>query len=225
MNPVGPEEPSVYWRRRAVVGVGLLVALLILWWLFSSVFGSDGDAGDQQTPQGTVSSAPPTPAASPAPTSPTPTAQAPASATAKAQAPAAKKAPRCPDAAIAVVVTPAARNTEVGDGMKLTMAVTNTGSEACRRDVSLANNEIRVVSGRVLVWSSNYCKGTEDGPSVKEGTVTLSPDESWKTTVKWPGKVTAATCPEDQPTAKAGTYRTLGSNGDRRSAEATFTLG
>ena len=26
INPVGPEEPGVYWRRRLLVGLGVLVA-------------------------------------------------------------------------------------------------------------------------------------------------------------------------------------------------------
>lgn len=244
-NPVGPEEPSVYWRRRAIVGVGLLVALLLLWWLFSAVFGSD-EPDDQQPPPTSPTSAPAT-AGSPA-GSPSPTATASAKAAAQAtEGPtpdetgsatekkakdldevegraAAKKPQRCRDSDVSVAVRPAQRAGEVGAGMKVTLVITNQGATTCRRDLGDANNEIRVVSGRVLVWSSNSCPGVADGESAKAGVVTLKPEQAWSTTVRWPGKVTSLRCPPEPPTAKPGTYRAIGANGDVRSAESRFTL-
>jgi hypothetical protein len=43
VNPVGPEEPSTYWRRRAAVIVGLLVVLWLGWWLLQAAFGSNDE--------------------------------------------------------------------------------------------------------------------------------------------------------------------------------------
>ena len=125
---------------------------------------------------------------------------------------------------MSVVVTPADRDVEVGAGVKLTMTVTNEGSATCRRDLGNSANEVQVVSGRVLVWSSNYCQDSQDGESAKAGVVTLKPGKSWSTVVTWPGKVTLAGCPAKQPTAQAGTYRAVARNGDKRSAESVFVL-
>jgi hypothetical protein len=229
LNPVGPEEPSVYWRRRAIIGVGLLVVLWLVWWLFSSVFGGTSAPEDQQVPPPT-SSAPASPRPSPS-SSPSPSASAKPQAKATSSSPsptakakAAPKPARCGDGDILVAVAPAQRTGEVGAGMKITMTVTNTGVQACRRDVGDPANEVRVVSGRVLVWSSNFCRGTTDGRSEKAGVVTLKPKESWSTTVRWPGKVTLSSCPATQPVAKAGTYRAQGINNSRWSRESTFTL-
>ena len=43
MNPIGPEEPSTYWRRRAIVVVGLLAAIWLVWWLLGTAFGGSGE--------------------------------------------------------------------------------------------------------------------------------------------------------------------------------------
>ncbi len=35
INPVGPETPTVYWRRRLLAALGVVVFLIFIWWLIS----------------------------------------------------------------------------------------------------------------------------------------------------------------------------------------------
>lgn len=44
VNPVGPEDPSIYWRRRAVVGVALLFLVWLAWLVVSTLIGGSGEA-------------------------------------------------------------------------------------------------------------------------------------------------------------------------------------
>ena len=34
MKPVGPEEPQIYWKRRAIVAGIVVVGLILLWAVF-----------------------------------------------------------------------------------------------------------------------------------------------------------------------------------------------
>jgi hypothetical protein len=209
INPVGPEEPSTYWRRRAFVVVGLLLALWLLWLLVSIALGSNDETPDA------VPSPTPTPGLSASPGAGASTApQASASAS-----PSVAAAGPCRNGDIQVAVGTASPSTGVGAGMGLTMTVTNSTDEACDRDVGPGANELRVTSGSVLVWSSDFCN-----PSTEEDTTTLEPGGEWSTSITWPGAVTAEDCPADQPTAQPGTYRVVARNGTVESEPVTFTI-
>jgi hypothetical protein len=112
-----------------------------------------------------------------------------------------------------------ASSTTVGSGLTLSLNVENTGSAACTRDLGAGANEIRVTSGSVLVWSSDFCN-----PSDASDVVTLAPGEGVTTSVTWPGTVTAEGCPADQPTAQAGSYRVVARNGAVESEPVSFTV-
>jgi hypothetical protein len=217
INPVGPEEPSTYWRRRALVVVGILVVIWLLWLLVSLAFGSDDDS--------------PSPAASPTP-SPVASESAEPDASASPQAdpsasasPSASPSPNavasgpCRNGDIEVVAGTASDSAPVGSGLGLTMTVTTTGDEPCARDVGAGANELRITSGSVLVWSSDFCS-----PSTDSETTTLEPGTGWSTSVSWPGTVTAEDCPANQPAAQPGTYRVVARNGKVESEPVTFTV-
>lgn len=214
MNPVGPEEPSTYWRRRAIVLVALLVVLLLMWWIIRAVFGSDPESptdGATPSPDSSASaSSAPTPTASPSGSAVAATTSTGDSSQAVA---------RCADADIDVVLKAASRSTAAGAGLRLTMTVVNTGVNPCRRDVGAGANELLVTSGSQVIWSSDAClvgKGSDS--------VTLKPSKPWATTASWPGKVTGRACPAEQPVAKAGTYRVQGRNGSVQSAVVRFSV-
>ena len=220
MNPVGPEEPSTYWRRRAAVIVGLLVVLWLGWWLLQAAFGSSDEPSaeapsptpsfgltmsaspDGEPTQGAVD---PSASGSPAATdsaSPSPSASA-----------------SCLDSDITVTAATASASTSVGGGMALTLTVTNTGSQACNRDVGAGANELRITSGSVLVWSSDFCN-----PSDATDLQALAPGTPFTTSVTWPGTVTAQGCPADQPQAQAGSYKVVARNGAVESEAVSFTV-
>lgn len=209
-NPVGTEEPSTYWRRRAVVIVGLLVVLWLAWMALHAVFGGD-DPADGASPGPTASPAASTPAAT---TSPSPAGSASGSPKPTATTPEA-----CSDKDISVTVTTSSPSTAVGSGMGLTLTIKNTGSAPCTRDIGAGANELVVTSGSVLVWSSDYCN-----PSTDADVQTLDPDKAWTSTVKWPGTVVSKKCPADAPVAVAGSYKAAGRNGDVDSKKVAFNV-
>lgn len=226
INPRGPEEPSTYWRRRAVVLVVLLVVLWLLWMLFSAALGSnDEPAADSPspTPSFGLTISPDPSASSPEASDPEASAS-PDSASASASAsptpsPSPSATGACRDGDIEVVAGTSAASTTVGAGLGVSMTVTTTGSAACTRDVGAGANELRITSGSVLVWSSDFCN-----PSDASSETVLEPGTPWSTSVTWPGTVTAKSCPADQPTAQPGTYRVVARNGTVESEPVVFTV-
>jgi hypothetical protein len=214
MNPVGPEEPSVYWRRRAIVVVALLVVLWLAWMLVRAAFGGGGDqpaAAPGDEPSAGISASP-DPSVSPAPAS-SPAAGASGSPSVSPGATA------CADDVIGVTATAAASSTGVGAGLALSMTVTNTSEAACTRDVGAGANELRVISGPALVWSSDFCN-----PSSDDDVQVLEPGQPWTTTVTWPGTITPEGCPSDQRQAQPGSYQVIGRNGAVESEPVAFTV-
>lgn len=57
INPVGPEEPATYWRRRILVAVAVLIALVVVMFVMKSCSGGT-DPVAQPTVQPTQSAQP-----------------------------------------------------------------------------------------------------------------------------------------------------------------------
>jgi hypothetical protein len=106
-----------------------------------------------------------------------------------------------------------------GDVIGYTLTVTNTGSAACNRDVGAGANELRITSGSVLVWSSDFCN-----PSKAKDIQALEPGKPFTTSATWPGKITKKGCPADQPTAQAGGYKVVARNGAVESEPVAFAI-
>ena len=224
MNPVGPEEPSTYWRRRAAVIVGLLVVLWLGWWLLQMAFGSnDGTpaASPSESPSfGLTMSPSPDDDASAGAADPSASAAPSASGSASpSPSPSPSASAACVDSDIAVAVATASATTTVGGGMGLTLTVTNTGSAACNRDVGAGANELRITSGSVLVWSSDFCN-----PSKAKDVQALEPGKPFTTSATWPGTVTEKGCPANQPQAQAGGYKVVARNGSVESEPVAFAV-
>ena len=154
MNPTGPEDPSVYWRRRLLVGLGALVVLIIFFLLLRSC------------------SSDPEPVATPVPT---PTVVEPSSSAS------AVPAGSCSDADIAVAVEPKdSTSFPTGTPITFTMQIKNTSSEACDRDVGTLPNTVLVETGGGQVWSSDDCSppGSEDIKTMDPGEV-LEVNATW----------------------------------------------
>ncbi len=198
INPVGPEESSTYWRRRAIVLVALLVLLVAGFLVGRALLGGD-DQGATPSPTGSQ-----TPGAGES--TPDPAASA-------------GGVPACAESAISVTAAPAAASTKVGAGMKLTMTIENTGKTACSRDVGAAANELQVTSGSVLVWSSDFCLAPGEAD-----VAVIDPGQQYSSTVDWPGTVVSEECPSSPPNAEAGAYKVTGRNGDITSQPVTFEV-
>jgi hypothetical protein len=198
----------------------LLVVLVLFLMLLRSVF----DGGDEQgagapspSPSFGISLTPePEPSAAPG-ASANPSAAASPEASQPAS-PGPSAAP-CADASLSVAVRTAKASAPVGEGMGLTMTVTNTGTTTCTRDVGAGANELKVTSGDVLVWSSDFCNASS-ATDLQQ----LEPGEAWSTSLAWPGTVVDKTCPTAAPVAQPGSYRAFARNGGLESEAAPFTV-
>ncbi len=204
MHPVGPEPASVYWRRRIVVILGVLVVLALLWWLIS--LGG--------------SSAPVASSTSPAP-SPTMTTAAPSPSGSPSASPSASvSGAPCLDSDITVTVTTAQQTYPVGGPVEFVMKISNTGTTACARDVGPAANTFTVTSGGFDVWSSDAC--TDPGESQEEE---IPAGEAFAVKGTWDGTVTANGCGASATPAQAGAYQVEATNRTVTSDPISFSLG
>jgi len=218
INPVGPEQPSTYWKRRAVVVGAIIVVLLLLWLLVRvALGGNDETAADAPSPEQSFGlSMSPEPQTSQG-ASAAPSASAGVPSQSVTASPSATTA--CQDQDVTVTAGTSGQSTAVGAGMGLSMTVTNTGTTPCVRDVGSGANELRVTSGSALVWSSDFCN-----PSTAKDEQTLDPGEKWSTSITWPGKIVDKSCPADPEIAQPGNYQVVARNGEIESEAVSFVV-
>lgn len=196
LNPVGPEPASVYWRRRIVVVLGILVVLFLLWMLIKPSGSAEPAAASSPSPLPTLATTSPSPVPS-------------VSATSAA----------CEDTNIEVTVTSDQSAFSLGSPATFVMKITNNGSIPCTRDVGPAANTFTVTSGGFDVWSSDAC-----APSTESQTETIPAGEAFAVKGTWDGSVTADGCASAAP-AEAGAYQVVGTNGQVASEPLSFTIG
>jgi hypothetical protein len=197
LHPVGQLPASTYWRRRLVLLVGLVLLVLVL---RSCAGGGDPKPASHQVRPSATPSASASTSARPTPT--------------RAAGPL-----TCADAVLALTATPVAGTAPAGSTVRFTVAVKNTGSVACRRDLGGGALEVLVYSGSDRIWSSDDCS-TDKGRSVQ----LLPAGGSLESSVSWAGKRSARGCPADQPVARRGTYTVRARLGTLRSGAAVFRL-
>jgi hypothetical protein len=207
---VGPLPPAVYWRRRAAVG-SVLVAIL-LGFATCQAGGSDPtSAASRSTPSPAPTRSAvvsPMPSASSSPSA----AQVPAAgggdtaqdAPAPQNAPATGGTPDCTDTDLEVVGSLDRGPVAYGSMPKLHLAIRNTRSTACRRDVGANAQELRVMDGARRLWSSDDCQPLR-GTSVR----TLQPGEKLVYTVTWSGKDSTPGCKDARTRVAPGTYQLI----------------
>ncbi|MEA5155455.1 hypothetical protein [Raineyella sp.] len=206
LHPVGPEDPQVYWMRRATIGVVVLVVVLIIV-AFARPPKTAGSAIPAGSPTPLVLSTPtptptPTPTESPAPAAATPT---PGASPAAAQTPAAAKTPdgtaACQASDIRVALS-GGSGAGIGQQTTFTVQLTNGSSSPCRIGVDKSLVEMKIVSGSDRIWSTADCDGwlpTKSSAEVKAG-------ESLSVDVGWPGRRSYPGCKLGSKAISAGTY-------------------
>ncbi len=133
-NPVGPQPPSVYWRRRLLLLV-VLVAIVVVVVLIIVRPGSGGT----KTPTSTTSSG----SGSPAPSF---------------SAGAGGDAAACDPSVIALTAVTDATSYAAGVQPQLSMTITNNGSSACTLDVGTDAQVYTITSGSDTIWKSTDCQ-------------------------------------------------------------------
>lgn len=209
-HPVGPQPPSVYWRRRAIVGLGLIAVIVVIVLIVVRP-GTAENAGSGN----------PAPAASDG-------AEAPAEEQSDLDA-AAEEAGTggvagAPQGCTAdqVLITPVtdAESYSAEAQPQLSFTLLNTGAAACTMEAGSDVQEFLITSGPDRVWSSRDCQVDAVAASVvlepgQERSTTPIP---WNRTRSEPGVCDVQRTPV---TAGGATYRlsvTVGefaSDGDR----------
>ncbi len=196
LNPVGPEPASVYWRRRIVVILGILVVLFLIWTLIKPG-GSPAPAADTSpSPLPTLATATPSPTAAQASGAP------------------------CEDTDIVVTVNSEQSAFPLGTPASFVMKITNNGTSSCSRDVGPAANTFTVTSGGFDVWSSDACS-----PSTQTQVEEIPAGEAFAVKGTWDGTVSANGCGPSAAAAEAGAYQVVATNGDVASEPLSFSIG
>jgi hypothetical protein len=131
-NPVGPQPPKVYWRRRLLVALGLLAIIVIIVLIIVRP----------------APTAPTTPGASPSGSTPsaTPTSTNPANAKA------------CDPTKVTVTATTDSNSYAAGVNPVLTFALKSTDSVACMFSAGSDVQQFTIKSSDELYWSSKDCQ-------------------------------------------------------------------
>lgn len=176
-NPVGPQPPKVYWRRRLLVGVGALAVIIIIV-LIVVGHGSKNDA----TPASTSS-----PAAS-------------ASASPSASAAAVDGAACLPSRITLEAVTDKSVYA-AGQQPSISMKITNTGTNSCSINLGSTQQELIITSGSEKIWDSKDCQtGAVDTQTIlKPNTPVATPGIAWDRT-----RSATTTCSTTRPAVTAG---------------------
>jgi len=214
----------VYWRRRLLVGLASLLTLFLLAQLFSG--GDDGNPAAAAIPATTSSATPlvvasatpgasglPIPASTGLTTPSTQTLQPTAQPTIQVVAEG-----ECSDAQISMQVEIDRTTTAVGEGVHIKMILKNTSTTTCKRDVGSGANEITVISGPALIWSTDHCNASTE-KDLKE----FAPGQEWSVNVVWIGKQTAKGC-KVRNMAQSGAYWAHGRNGSLNSDGMKFEV-
>lgn len=215
VHPVGPEEPQVYWRRRLMLGLATLVTLIVI---IQSITGGKEPvpavASGAPSSEALVTSSAPSPVPSVVLASPTtavlqPTAQPTVPVVADGE---------CSDADTSIRVEVDRETTAVGEGVHIKMIVKNISAVSCKRDVGSGANEVTVISGPALIWSTDHCN-----PSTDKDLVELAPGQEWSVNVVWIGKQTAKGC-KVRNMAEPGAYWAHGRNASLNSDGVRFVV-
>jgi hypothetical protein len=128
-NPVGPQPPAVYWKRRAIVLLGLVAVIVIILLI---VFRPTGE-----TPT-------PTPTKSPNPSSSATTA--------------ADDAEACSPEVVQLTAVTDKGGYNAGEEPLVSMTITNIGARACTINAGTDVQEYIITSGSEQYWSSRDCQ-------------------------------------------------------------------
>lgn len=180
-NPVGPQPSSVYFRRRLVVGLGLLAVIVIILLI---VFAPRGST-PAPVPTGTGASG-------------SPTAESPESPAGDVTA--------CAEGTVDVVADTDKGSYSAGQLPQLSLTITNTGSVTCSFNAGSDVQEYLITSGSDKIWNSTHCQVEPVAAvvSLEAGESISAPAIEWDRTRSDP-----TTCDDDRSQVSAGgaTYR------------------
>lgn len=177
-NPVGPQSPQVYWRRRLMVGLGLLAVIVVVLLI---VFRPGADASNDDKKPAADTSATDTPESTDEPVQ--------------------EEGEACNPANITVEAVTDKTQYAAGQQPMISMSIVNDGSVACVMDVGTDQQVYEITSGSESYWKSTDCQ-TEPA----EQKVALEPGVKQTTTpIPWDRtRSDASTCTAERSPVTAG---------------------
>jgi hypothetical protein len=182
-HPVGPQPSKVYWRRRLLVGLGIIAVIVIIVLIVVRPGSSSG------TPSGTTT----TPASRTTPAADSTT--IPTEATSASGAP-------CKPADVKVEPVTDAPNYTADQMPKLSVSITNTGTNACKLNAGTSQQLFTITSGTEVYWKSTDCQSDK-----VDAEVLLQPGKtiSSQTPISWDRtRSDPATCQSPRDPVPAG---------------------
>lgn len=223
LHPAGPEPAQTYWLRRALV----LLALLILILVSVGVAGASMGATRQQTP--------PAPAAGSGEPSPSASASAASPSASVSPSPSRSASPSpssssSPDKSSGIVLAACNRKElkasltgkqmlKLNRPAAFTVSVSNDGDSACRLNLTRNDFELKITTGKKLLWSSKSCTTATFLVAAK-----LELDQSMSWSMLWDGRGTAAGCTQPGAALKRGTYLATATVAGTKAVELPITL-
>jgi hypothetical protein len=214
LHPVGPQRARVYWVRRLLVVVLLLVLATVGWAVTSRVLGDGGDpsaASAAERPEGSTD-------AEAVSSDEDQGEDEPADGDEAADAPATPV--DCTPDALQVTLTASGQIFDAATRPVLTATITNVGDLACTVDAGDANREVLITSGADRIWSSKDCATAETASRQ----LLLGSGAADSVELTWDRTRTAAGCPAGLPEPRSGTYQAVTTLGTVSSVPVVFAL-
>jgi hypothetical protein len=184
-HPVGPQPSSTYWRRRLVVGLGLLAVIIVIILIVVRP-GSGGTPAADTVPSATTTPPP-----------------------AEEETPPAGDATACAEGSVTVVPITDQDSYAAGAQPLLSLSITNNGTTACTFAAGSDVQEYIISSGEERIWSSKDCQSAPvaDVRTLEPATTLTTTPFAWGLTRSEPDN--PEICEPGQPTVITGgaTYR------------------
>ena len=183
-NPVGPQPPAVYWRRRLLVLLGIIAVVIVIVLIIARPGSGTPSAGPSNSPNPSGSASP----------------------SGSATPGAGDGSEACDPSVIQLDPITDAASYPANVQPMISMKITNTGAAACTYDVGTDAQEYLIMSGSDRIWDSKDCQtGAAPTPLV------LQPNTPQSTTpFPWDRtRSSTTTCNTDRPQVTGGgaTYR------------------
>ena len=202
---VGPLPAAVYWRRRVVVLIGLAMIVLVVSYACGGGEAPIAGAGTQPT----VTANRPTPTPTPTPTATLlrPTTPSPKGGQSPFTLPVGGGTGPCTDAEMQVSATAAVPQVQRGQPVDVTIKIKNASGRTCSRDIGADVQELRLLDGSTIIWSSDDCNANR-GRNVRS----FQPGKVVSYTLTWTGRRSrtgagAVTCVAGAPTPEPAVYQ------------------
>jgi hypothetical protein len=135
-NPVGPQPPQVYWRRRLLLLLGAVAVIVVIVLIVVRPGGGAPAATESKSPSPHSSAPDPNPSFSGS----------------------AGASGACDPSVITLTPITDAASYPASTQPKLSMSITNSGARACTLDVGTKAQVYVITSGAETIWTSTDCQ-------------------------------------------------------------------